>query len=222
MMLWQPCAHLERDAMARISAVDRRAELISAALRVVAANGVAAATTRAIVAEADMSLASFHYAFASRDELLAELVVHVVEQERVVLDVGGLLTEPSPGAEPPGLQSVVRAGLERYFELLRADPGREAAMQELSYYAMRTPGLEHLAGEQYRRYAELAGEALALAAEVSGTTWSRPIPEIARIVIAFTDGLTVAWLVRRDDTEALQLIASVASLIAALAEPSRA
>lgn len=209
--------------MARISAVDRRAELISAALRVVAASGVAAATTRAIVAEADMSLASFHYAFASRDELLAELVVHVVEQERVILDVGALLPDPSAGdAEPPELQSVVRAGLERYFELLRADPGREAAMQELSYYAMRTPGLEHLAGEQYRRYAELAGEALALAAEVSGTTWSRPIAEIARIVIAFTDGLTVAWLVRRDDAEALQVIASVASLIATLAEPRRA
>lgn len=221
-MLWLPCAHLERDAMARISAVDRRADLISAALRVVAANGVAAATTRAIVAEAGMSLASFHYAFASRDELLAELVVHVVEQERVVLDVGGLISETSSDAgHPPELRSVVQAGLQRYFDLLRAEPGREAAMQELSYYAMRTPGLEHLAGEQYRRYAELAGEALTLAAEVSGSAWSRPVPELARIVIAFTDGLTVAWLVRRDDAEALELIDSVASLIAALAEPRR-
>ncbi|MGK9146502.1 TetR family transcriptional regulator [Plantibacter flavus] len=211
--------------MARISAVDRRADLISAALRVVAANGVAAATTRAIVAEAGMSLASFHYAFSSRDELLAELVAHVVEQERVVLDVGDLVGAATDRASdevaPLELRAVVQAGLERYFELLRADPGREAAMQELSYYAMRTPGLEHVAGEQYRRYAELAGEALTLAAEVSGTRWVRPLEELSRIVIAFTDGLTVAWLVRRDDREALQLIASVASLIASLAEPRR-
>lgn len=206
--------------MARISVVDRRAELISAALRVVAASGVAAATTRAIVAEADMSLASFHYAFTSRDELLAELVVHVVEQERVVLDVEELRADTTTGDEAaPELRSVVKAGLERYFELLRADPGREAAMQELSYYAMRTPGLEHLAGEQYRRYAELAGEALMLAAEVSDSRWLRPVDELARIVIAFTDGLTVAWLVRRDDAEAQQLIDSVASLIGSLAEP---
>ncbi|HXH36896.1 MAG TPA: TetR family transcriptional regulator [Plantibacter sp.] len=206
--------------MARISVVDRRAELISAALRVVAASGVAAATTRAIVAEADMSLASFHYAFTSRDELLAELVVHVVEQERVVLDVEELRADTTTDDEPaPELRSVVAAGLERYFELLRADPGREAAMQELSYYAMRTPGLERLAGEQYRRYSELAGEALTIAAEVSDSRWLRPVDELARIVIAFTDGLTVAWLVRRDDAEARQLIDSVASLIASLAEP---
>jgi len=213
--------------MARISAVDRRAELISAALRVVAAHGVAAATTRAVVAEAGMSLASFHYAFESRDEMLAELVAHVVEQERVVLDVGDLVDRAAPddGARaqepPPELGSVVRAGLERYFALLVADPGREAAMQELSYYAMRTPGLEHLAAEQYRRYAELAGEALTLAAELAGTRWSRPIADVARLVIAFTDGLTVAWLVRRDDGEAQQLIDSVASLVASLAETRR-
>ncbi|OAN27881.1 hypothetical protein A4X17_06325 [Plantibacter sp. H53] len=206
--------------MPRISVVDRRAELIRAALRVVAAEGVAAATTRAIVAEAGMSLASFHYAFASRDELLAELVAHVVEHERVVLDVGELLTDNEASHEhPPTLEAVVRAGLERYVDLLRADPAREAAMQELSAYAMRTPGLEHLALEQYRRYEELACEALALAATVSGSTWTQPVDEIARTVIAFTDGLTLGWLVRRDDAEARRLVGTVAHLVATLAEP---
>ncbi|AQX79780.1 hypothetical protein BWO91_07080 [Plantibacter flavus] len=206
--------------MPRISVVDRRAELIRAALRVVAAEGVAAATTRAIVAEAGMSLASFHYAFASRDELLAELVAHVVEHERVVLDVGELLTDTEAGQEhPPTLEAVVRAGLERYVDLLRADPAREAAMQELSAYAMRMPGLEHLALEQYRRYEELACEALALAATVSGSTWTQPVDEIARTVIAFTDGLTLGWLVRRDDAEARRLVGTVAHLVATLAEP---
>ncbi|MET3510798.1 MULTISPECIES: TetR/AcrR family transcriptional regulator [Plantibacter] len=206
--------------MPRISVVDRRAELIRAALRVVAAEGVAAATTRAIVAEAGMSLASFHYAFTSRDELLAELVAHVVEHERVVLDVGELLTDTEAGQKhPPTLEAVVRAGLERYVDLLRADPAREAAMQELSAYAMRTPGLEHLALEQYRRYEELACEALALAATVSGSTWTQPVDEIARTVIAFTDGLTLGWLVRRDDAEARRLVGTVAHLVATLAEP---
>lgn len=204
--------------MARISAVDRRAELIRAALRVAATRGIAATTTRAVVAEAGMSLASFHYAFASRDEMLAELVAHVVEQERVVLDVGDLM-DAAPDGRPPQLRSIVHAGLTRYFELLRFDPGREAAMQELSYYAMRTPGLEALAGEQYRRYAELAGEALVLAAELSASRWRLPVDELARIVVSFTDGLTAAWLVRRDDAEALQLIDAVASLIVSLAEP---
>ena len=92
-------------------------------------------------------------------------------------------------------------------------------MQELSAYAMRTPGLEHLALEQYRRYEELACEALALAATVSGSTWTQPVDEIARTVIAFTDGLTLGWLVRRDDAEARRLVGTVAHLVATLAEP---
>ena len=43
--------------MTRIPASERRTALIEAALRVVSRNGITQATTRAIVAEADMSLA---------------------------------------------------------------------------------------------------------------------------------------------------------------------
>jgi DNA-binding transcriptional regulator YbjK len=77
----------------RISATQRRAALVQAALRVVAARGVQAATTRAIVAEAGMSLASFHYAFESRDELMSELVTSVVAGEERAL--GPVLSPPS-------------------------------------------------------------------------------------------------------------------------------
>ena len=49
--------------MARTPVDVRRRELIAAALRVVASRGLHEASTRAIVAEAGMSLASFHYAF---------------------------------------------------------------------------------------------------------------------------------------------------------------
>ena len=65
--------------MTRMSAQDRRVELVAAAFRVVAARGVASASVRAICQEAGMALASFHYAFESRDALMAELVNVVVE-----------------------------------------------------------------------------------------------------------------------------------------------
>jgi TetR/AcrR family transcriptional regulator, regulator of biofilm formation and stress response len=67
--------------MARVPVEERRAALVDAALRVMVRGGLAAGTTRAVVAEAGMSLASFHYAFASRDELLRELVRRVVGRE---------------------------------------------------------------------------------------------------------------------------------------------
>ena len=67
--------------MARVSSADRRAALVRAALRVIDRDGVHGATTRAIVAEAEMSLASFHYVFQSRDEMIRELIAFVVQDE---------------------------------------------------------------------------------------------------------------------------------------------
>ncbi|MDN5821519.1 MAG: TetR family transcriptional regulator, partial [Brachybacterium sp.] len=72
--------------MARTPVEERRRALIVAAFRVVASQGLSAASTRAIVAEAGMSLASFHYAFESRDELIDLLITEVLaNEEKAVL-----------------------------------------------------------------------------------------------------------------------------------------
>ena len=51
--------------MPRIAVDARRELLVEAAIRVMARDGVAKATTRSIVAEAGMALAAFHYSFRS-------------------------------------------------------------------------------------------------------------------------------------------------------------
>lgn len=197
--------------MVRIAAADRRAALVQAALRVVAAKGVSAATTRAIVAEAGMSLASFHYAFASRDELMNELVAFVVgHEESAVL--------PAPDARG-SLRDVLRAGLQRYAELLRADPLREQAMLELTQHALRTAGMEHLARLQYERYYALAAAALVTAAEQTAHSWTQPVDEIARLLVVLTDGLTISWLVDRDDAAAASVMDFAADAVARLGRP---
>jgi AcrR family transcriptional regulator len=212
--------------MTRISSVDRRSALVHAALRVVADRGVAQATTRAIVAEAGMSLASFHYAFASRDELMTELVTHVVRAE-----AGAVLPEPAgpatadpaiagPAAALPALRQTLRDGLARYAAHLRADPLREKAMLELTQYALRSTGMRSLAQEQYRRYHALAAVALDRAAEQSGCLWLRPVDEVARLLVALADGFTVAWLVDRDDAAAETLLDLTADAVAALGRPA--
>src|SRR5215469_1182658 len=58
--------------MPRKSAKDRREELTEAAVRVLVRDGVTGATTRAIAAEAGVALATLHYCFSSREELLEE------------------------------------------------------------------------------------------------------------------------------------------------------
>jgi AcrR family transcriptional regulator len=201
--------------MTRMSAVDRRTALVHAAVRVVAKDGVSAATTRAIVAEAGMSLASFHYAFTSRDELMVELINAVVDGEESAFTPA----LASVGA-PRTMRDAVRAGLLDYFDAVRADPDREKAMFELTQWALREPGFEPLARRQYERYFAVAESAAVKAAGSTGSEWSRPTADIARMLVVLTDGLTIAWLVTRDDEAAVAAIDFAADAVARLARPA--
>src|SRR6478752_6153549 len=201
--------------MTRIAPAARRTALVQAALRVVARDGVAAATTRRIVAEAGMPLASFHYVFASRDELMAELIETVVAGEQSDL-------APAFDPAPTELREAVRSGLQHYFEGVRADPDREKAMFELTQWALREPGFADLARRQYDRYYDVAERAARDAARLTGREWALPLPEIARLLVTLTDGLTVAWLVTRDDAAAAATIDFAAGALAALAAPAAA
>ncbi|MGY4857518.1 TetR/AcrR family transcriptional regulator [Cryobacterium sp. AP23] len=202
--------------MTRISAVDRRSALVGAALRVVAERGVAHATTRAIVAEAGMKLASFHYAFESRDELMTELI------RSVTADEASAVLPAAPAGEAPvapgvdSLRRILRSGLQRYADHLVAEPLREKAMLELTQYALRSPEMQHLAREQYDAYHALAATALESAARQSGCEWLRPVDDVARLLVALTDGVTVAWLVDRDDPATATLLDLAADSVAAL------
>ena len=176
--------------MPRVSAPNRREALIEAALRVMERDGLTAGTTRAIVAEAGMSLASFHYAFSSREELLRELVQRVIGRE----------LSSAMGAWSPeeGLAACLRAAAEGYLAHLQREPGQEQLMLELTLLAVRRPDLRPIASEQYRAYLDAATELLQQAAELTGAQWRRPLPELARLLITLVDGVTTTWLVDRD------------------------
>jgi AcrR family transcriptional regulator len=172
--------------MARLPVTERRRRLLAAAFDVIARSGVAGVTTRAVVDEAGMKLASFHYAFSSREELLAELVVDVVANTGVVLEVAPV--------EGEGLESLLERGLRRYLDTVRENPARERAMFELTQYAMRTPGLAGLAARQYEAYRAFAAVSLEEAAFRTGCAWTRPVADVAADLVALTDGITLAWL----------------------------
>ncbi|MCU1584817.1 MAG: hypothetical protein JWM49_1373 [Microbacteriaceae bacterium] len=199
--------------MARLSSADRRAVLVRAALRVIDRDGVYRATTRAIVAEAEMSLASFHYVFRSRDEMLGELFAFVVRREEEAT-LAALSSSVS-------IRQAVRSGLQAYFDLLAAHPEREQALQELIQYALRTPELAALPGAQYRRYVHSAQTMLEHGAELTGVRWAIPIEQLSGVLVAFTDGLTMSWLANRDDSAAAALMEFAADAIAAQSVPAR-
>jgi DNA-binding transcriptional regulator YbjK len=195
--------------MTRIPASERRAALARAALAVIARDGLAAATTRAIVAEAGMPLASFHYAVASRDELLRDVVALVVEAEGVAA------SELLQTATTP--REAIATALRGYLDHVRRDPGNEQAMFELTQHALRTPQLSDLPAEQYHRYHALAADLLEAGASLLHIEWSIPVPDLARLVVTLTDGITLAWLADRDDAAAERSIDHAADALAAFA-----
>ncbi len=199
--------------MPRIAADDRRELLVRAALRVIAREGVAGATTRAIVAEAGMSLASFHYAFRSHDEMMSRLVRHVVDGEEV-----SVFAALRPGRT---IEASIHDGLSAFLDHIIEDPARELVLQELLQYALRTPGLQPLAREQYETYTASVTSVLVEVAAVANVEWDRPVREIGRLVITITDGITLAWLVDRDAAAARRVIDFAAPALAALAVPAR-
>lgn len=199
--------------MARMSSADRRSALLRAALSVIARHGVAGATTRAIVAEAGMPLASFHYAFASRDAMMRELIALVVGDE-----ASAVVASIHLGSD---IRSSVREGLRAYFATIEADPGHEQVMFELQQYALRTPGLEHLAKEQHERYRGAVAELLVAGAASAGIRWSLPVDDVARLVVTLTDGLTLGWLADHDTAAAHRVIEFAADSLSALAIRSK-
>lgn len=198
--------------MARISAAERRETLARAALAVIARDGVHAATTRAIVAEAGMSLASFHYAVPSRDHLLRDVVELVVEHQ-------GVAAFGSLDLEGSDLRAATRAVLGSYLDVLRADPAREQAMLELTQHALRTPALADFPEAQYGAYRGLAARLLAAAAARYRVRWDTSTDDLAALAIALTDGATLAWLATRDDAAVERLLDLAADAIAAHAIP---
>ncbi len=198
--------------MPRIAATERRAALAQAALAVIARDGVHAATTRAIVAEAGMSLASFHYAVASRDDLLRDVVELVVGSQ----DAAAFGTLELDAHD---LRTTVRGVLGSYFDIVRADPAREQAMFELTQYALRTPTLAAFPAAQYDVYRGLAARLLQAGALHFRVRWDVPVAELAALGVALTDGATLAWLATRDDAAAERLLDLASDAIAAHALP---
>jgi AcrR family transcriptional regulator len=190
--------------MARVPVPTRREALIEAALRVMERDGLTAGTTRAIVAEAGMSLASFHYAFSSREELLRELVRRVVGRE---------LSSAMAGWNPEdGLAACLRAAATGYLEHLEQSPGQEQLLLELTLLAVRRPDLQPIARDQYRAYLDAATQLLEQAATATGARWRRPLPELARLLITLVDGATTTWLVDRDTEATLAVFEAAVDL----------
>ena len=185
--------------------VARRQELLlEAGARVIARCGVAGATTRAVVTEAGMPLASFHYAFDSHEEYLRRLI------ERELVPAPPSL--PAADGFEEALELLVR-------ELLDQDAATEGVAAELAVFALQHEGLREATAERMVEYdAGLAATLDALAARFD-KEWVVTSRQLARQVNAWRFGTVIHGAYARrgsrsyttsDGTECALLIARAA------------
>lgn len=200
--------------MTRIPVEERREALVHAALEVIAESGLAAATTRAIVAQADMSLASFHYAFPSREALLNELIATVTRSELAALvDIVD---------QAPTVEATVEGALLAYLDFLVEHSAREHAMLELTHYALHQEGMRDVAVKQYEAYWGLVRQLLDAASTRFDIEWTISQDAVARHVVMLTDGITMSWLVDQNTEECREALQAGAAGILRFVRPRSA
>lgn len=192
--------------MARKPAEERRKELVEAGLRVIAREGMHGATVRAIVAEAGVPLATFHYVFGSRDEMIGEAYAYV--------GLPRAAQEPLPIPADASPEQAVRAVLHDWLDRFAEHPEYELAIMEIMAYCRRTPSLAHLPGDVQTRYVELVAEHVEAACERLGAAPAGPTIELAQLVLHVTDGLTYCLLRTGDLDASRRFIDAAAPMLA--------
>ncbi len=198
--------------MTRLSVEERRRALVDAAIRVMARDGVAKATTRAVVNEAGMQLGFFHYCFSSKEELLVVVVETITERS-----VAAVMSSVAPRRQ---VADMLREGMRAYWRGVEDDPAIHQLTYELNQYALRQPRLDALARRQYAAYLQATTRFLDAVAAAAGVTWTVPVPVLARQAAVVLDGATLSWLVDRDTPATIAVLDQTATAIATNVRPA--
>ncbi|UUU20372.1 TetR/AcrR family transcriptional regulator [Streptomyces sp. DSM 40750] len=194
--------------MARLPSAERRRQLTEAAIRAMTRDGVPRTTTRSISAEAGVSLSVFHYCFHSKQELLESVITTIT---------GHYVTLVREAIRPrETLRETVRAGFQAYWDHVSAHPGEHMLTYELTQYALREPGFEHLARRQYEMYCDTYADLIEQLRQSMRFELTVPVPVLARYLAAMTDGLTLNFLVLGDDATWTDILDTITDHVAGL------
>ncbi len=152
----------------------RRAELIAAALKVIAEEGFAAASLRKVAQRAGCTTGAVSYYFANKEAMMAAVIESRFDDFDSLLEIRG------------GLDGVRRM-FERWLEMTNAEPGWIAGLQLLAY-ARHDPAL---AATYQRRYAHYRKILTGIMAEGQQQGWIRqdiPAEMLADQLSAMGDG----------------------------------
>lgn len=177
--------------MHRMPLSERRDQLIDAAVTVIANQGLSAATTRAIVAEAGMPLASFHHVFESHHTCMVKAMSVLVDRQAADLRF------PDPTDET--LAEYLFRALGVWVDHLVRFPLQHLAVRELTAYFLRTPHEIAHASLWRRRHIELIIGLISDFDRAQGQSVHRDAEFVATTTVSLCDALESGYLLDRDE-----------------------
>ncbi|WP_024818133.1 TetR/AcrR family transcriptional regulator [Arthrobacter sp. 31Y] len=169
----------------RVSAKDRKEQLIAATVELMRREGVQSVTMRAIAKEANAPLATANYCFSGKDELMEAAAE------------AWLKNLSSFSGEVPvhlGLRKAVEQVAEGYWRALEEEPASLIAEIELILWATRNAPVSPLAAKIYPAYEVELGDIFSAAAESNGDECLIGIPALVRAFLMIYDGATLQYL----------------------------
>ncbi|MEU7383866.1 MULTISPECIES: TetR family transcriptional regulator [unclassified Streptomyces] len=171
----------------RVPTTERRLQLIEAAVELMRRNGVDQVTLRAIAQQAGAPLATLHYCFRDKDELMRAAADHWLER---------FVHDPVPDEVP--LEGGLRAVMDRisaaFWTLIETTPADLRAQIELVTWAVRDATHPALAESMYSRYEVTLGDVFARALDAAGQRSEVDPRVLARGYIAAVDGAVLQYI----------------------------
>jgi AcrR family transcriptional regulator len=171
----------------RVGREQRREQLVAAALAVLVEDGPGAVTTRRVAERAGAPLATVHYVFRDKDELLQAAAGEVMAsfaaalQDRIRPELG--------------LRQALADSLEGYWQWIRANEAMSTAAMETFIASLRAGTVAAMAVTGVLAVLTAHFEQ---AAAHDGRQPRTPLPEIARLVLIAGEGLALVYLAQRD------------------------
>lgn len=170
----------------RMTGAERRRLLAEAALRVIERHGERGATVRAITAEAEMPLSTFHYIYETRADVIRDVYR--------LLRTGDEYFVPPPASSNATMSELVGRMLERWFRSVRENHRNELGEMEVITHSIRTPGLQHLPQLVNEESESRVMEALHECMRMLGVRATVPLRDVARMILIISNGAVYSYL----------------------------
>jgi AcrR family transcriptional regulator len=197
-----------RRSPVRPQSTGRREQIIGAALTVMISNGVYNTTTRKIAEAAGVNVATLHYHFHDKEEIIFSAMEELASSYRNTLS--------ARVTQPQDLHDRIHDLLWFIWGEIEKAPGEQLVLQEMTLYVLRVSHAEHLAAQKEREIRSLYSASFRECRDIRPDDQPR-LEELTEFIYACFVGILNQWLATRDRASLVRTTGNLIGAAQALA-----